>query len=294
MPTFPLETLAVAIRDRLGPCPEDALLPTVSVVVPNRDGVDCLRRLLSGLSARTDYPALELIVVDNGSSDGSLDFIESAPASFPISALANARNDSFSDACNQGAGSAAGELLLFLNNDVEPFEPGWLRELVACLQGSGAGAVGATLLCSEEEHERSFAHGYGVQHRGHLFVTGRDGTTEPVLRGWEADPLDKGLGDDAECESVAASCLLVENRTFREIGGFSPGYFYGCEDVDLCLKLRAAGLKIVCAGRSVLIHHPATTRRAIPFEQARAIKLANHRLLHKRWGPGLTPDSKRL
>jgi GT2 family glycosyltransferase len=284
-----LEDLATRIRDRIGPCPRPADQPLVSIVVLNRDGAPHLRRLLEGLLERTDYPHLELILVDNGSSDDSLDFIHSIEAPFPISVIANPSNESFSDACNQGAEVAAGELLLFLNNDVEPFEPGWLRELVECLRTTRAGAVGATLICRDEEHARDFEHGYGVQHRGLCFRE-EDGRLAPGLRGWEEDPLDPALGRDAECEAVAAACLLVPAETYREVSGFSPGYSYGCEDVDFCLKLRAAGLGVTCSGRSIVVHHPASTRRATPFEQARRTKLANRRLLWERWGPRLRWD----
>jgi GT2 family glycosyltransferase len=258
----------------------------VSIIVLNRDGVEHLRPMLTGLRERTDYPALELILVDNASSDGSLDFVRSAEVPFPISTVANTRNESFSEACNQGAAIASGELLLFLNNDVEPFEPGWLRELVACLQESGAGAVAATLLCSEAEHAREFTHGYGVQHRGLSFEP-KDGRAEPVLRGWEDDPFDDALGQDAECDAVAAACMLVAAAAYEGVGGFSPGYFYGCEDVDFCLKLRGAGMRVVCSGRSIAIHHPASTRRTTPYAEAHKTKLANRRLLWDRWGPQL-------
>jgi O-antigen biosynthesis protein len=282
-------TLATEIRDRLGPAPDPAEQPLVSMVVVNRNGVDHLRRLLAGLNERTDYRELELIAVDNGSSDGSVDLLRSAAARFPISIVSNARNESFSDAGNRGAELAGGELLLFLNNDVEPFEPGWLRELVACQRNSGAGAVAATLLCKEEEHERDFAYGYGVQHRGLLF-TEEGGRVGAVLRGWEDDPLDAALGEDVECEAVAAACMLMERTKFDEVGGFTPGYFYGCEDVDLSLKLRGAGMTVVCSGRSIAIHHPASTRRTVPFDEARERKLANRRLLWERWGPQLRCD----
>jgi GT2 family glycosyltransferase len=286
-----LESLATRIRERIGPSPVLADHPLVSIVVPNRDGAPHLRRLLTGLLERTEYPRLELIVVDNGSRDDSLDLLHSVEAPFPISVLANAHNESFSDACNQGAEVAEGELLLFLNNDVEPFEPGWLGELVGCLLGTGAGAVAATLICPDEEHARSFEHGYGVQHRGLRFEEEEeDGRLAPRLRGWEEDPLDPALGQDVECDAVAAACLLLAAATYREVGGFSPGYSYGCEDVDLCLKLRASGSPVTCSGRSIAVHHPASTRRAIPFEEARRAKLANRRLLWERWGPRLRWD----
>lgn len=276
--------LAAELRRRLGPPPPIDDPPLVSIVVVNRDGVGHLRRLLGGLTATTDYPRLELIVVDNGSSDGSLAFLRTAAAPFSIAIVANPHNESFSDANRQGAELARGELLLFLNNDTEPFEPGWLRELVACLRSSGAGAVSATLLCSDDEHACAFEHGYGVAHRG-LRLRDEDGLVHPVLHGWEDDPLDERLGEDVESVAVAAACMLLERSAYERVGGFTHGYVYGAEDVDLCLKLRAAGQRVLCSGRSLIVHHPASTRRAAPFEQERARKLANRRVLWERWGP---------
>jgi GT2 family glycosyltransferase len=278
--------LAGEIRRRLGPVPGLADWPLVSIVVLNRDGAGLLRRMVKGLVESTDYPNLELILIDNGSSDDSLDFIRRVEAPFPISILANPHNESFSDACNQGAELASGELLLFLNNDIEPFEPDWLRELVACARASAAGAVAATLICLEREHRASFPHGYGVQHRGLAFRE-EEQMIHPVLHGWEADPLDGRLGQDTERAAVAAACMLVGRDAFERVGGFSHGYVYGAEDVDICLKLRAAGFAVLCSGRSVAIHHPVSTRRAAPFEEERARKLANRRLLWERWGPQL-------
>jgi GT2 family glycosyltransferase len=278
--------LAAELRRRLGPPPDMAEWPLVSMIVPNRDGAGMLRRLLRGLNEHTDYPSLELVLVDNASSDDSLEFIRRVDAPFAISIVANPHNESFSDACNQGAELASGDLLLFLNNDVEPFESGWLRELVACRRRAAAAAVAATLVCLEEEHDRSFDHGYGIQHRG-LEFREEDGMLVPALRGWEADPLDERLGLDDEPPAVAAACLLVERGALERVGGFSHGYVYGAEDVDLSLKLRDAGLPVLLSGRSVAIHHPVSTRRAAPFEEERTRKLANRRLLWERWGPRL-------
>lgn len=278
-----LGTLAADIRGRLGPVPEPAEPPLVSVVVVNRDGVEHLQRLLAGLVEHTDYPRLELILVDNGSSDGSLDLARSAEVPFPVSIVANRHNESFSDANNQGRARARGELLLFLNNDIEPFESGWLRELVACLQDGGDRAVGATLLFPHEDRDR-FPDGYAVQYRGLRF---RDeaGRIAPALHDWEADPFDARFGEDAESPAVIAACLLVEAAAFDDVGGFTHGYLYGAEDVDLCLKLRATGTQVICSGRSLLIHRPGSTRRQIVFEEARERKLRNHRLLGEHWGP---------
>jgi GT2 family glycosyltransferase len=275
--------LAGELRRRLGPLPEQPDWPLVSVITLNRDGADRLRGLVAGLSEHTDYPRLELIVVDNGSSDESIAFARSAEAPFPISIVANAHNESFSDANNQGARSAAGELLLFANNDLEPFEDGWLRELVVAHRRWDAGAVGATLIY-RGEGTATAEHGYLVQHRGMRFRD-ENGLVRPVLHGYRDEPLDDRLGDDDHGAIVAAACLLVESELFDRVGGFTHGFVYGAEDVDFSLKVRAAGGEVVCSGRSVIVHQPGSTRRSVAHELQRDRQLRNRRLLWERWGP---------
>jgi GT2 family glycosyltransferase len=274
--------LAAEIRQRLGPPPELPSWPLVSIVVLNRDGVDRLRNLLAGLREHTDYPNLELILVDNASTDDSLDFIRTVEAPFPISILANHHNESFSDGCNQGAELAGGELLLFLNNDVEPFESGWLRELVACLQESGAGAVGPTLIGPASIGDTSCE--YTVHQRG-LRVREAGGHLFPAYRDHLTDPLGNGLGEDIDSVVVVAACLLISRRAFDRVGGFTHGYWYGPEDVDIALKLREQGLRSVCSGRSALVHPPGSTLSTIDSEQRAAWVRGNRRLFMERWGP---------
>ena len=274
-------TLAIDIRDRLGPAPELEGPPLVSIVVLNRDGVQHLRRLLAGLVENTDYAPLELIVVDNGSSDESLEFIRSVRAPFPVSIVANPHNESFSDANNQGAELASGELLLFLNNDTEPFEAGWLRELVACWRETGAGAVGATLVCPDVESDSP--SGYGVQSQPLRLWRRSDALTvdsgEP-----KRELLDRHFGEDVESAVLIGACLLIESKVFWEVGGFTHGYFYGGEDDDLALKLHEQGHRTLYSGRSILIHHVSSTSRELHGGKG-ALQRGNRLLLVRRWGP---------
>jgi GT2 family glycosyltransferase len=278
-----LKTLARELRNRLGPAPELESRPLVSIVVLNRNGAPQLRRLLQGLVERTDYAELELIVVDNGSSDESLDFVRTVEAPFPISILANHHNESFSDANNQGAELASGELLLFLNNDTEPFEPGWLAELVACRRETGAGAVGATLINPDDEGES--ASGYRVESNPWTLCERSDGMLGMKKVGTKVDPLDEGLGEDLESITLIAACLLIERTLFWEVGGFTHGFLYGGEDDDLALKLRVRGLATLYSGRSLLIHHASSTSRALHEGSGGASRQGNRLALLSRWGP---------
>jgi GT2 family glycosyltransferase len=273
--------VAIEVRNRMGPVPQLDRCPRVSIVVLNRDGEEHLRVLLAGLVEHTDYPELELIVVDNGSGDGSLDFLRTVEAPFPISILANPHNESFSDANNQGAAQAAGELLLFLNNDIEPFESGWLRELVACHRESGAGAVGARLLYPDADDGGS---GFRVQEQ-EVRLRERSGVLAGIDAGPARDLFGEGFGENRETAAAIGACLLIESDLFQRIGGFTHGYFYGAEDFDLLLKLREHGCSLFGSGRSVLIHHVSSTTRKLLGDPREPSRNSNRLLLLQRWGP---------
>jgi GT2 family glycosyltransferase len=276
-----LGTLATEIRNRLGCCPELADPPLVSIVVLNRNGIEHLRRLLAGLIEHTDYPRFELIVVDNASSDGSLDFIRRAPAPFPVSIVANAHNESFSDANNQGAELASGELLLLLNNDIEPFDDGWLHELVACQRRSGAGAVAGTLT-NPIANEKAVSD-YRVQSGPVKLRAVGEGLSVESNFG-RRKLFGETFGQDVESVVAFGACLLIERERFEAVGGMTHGYFYGGEDEDLCLKLRERGSSVLYCGRSILFHHSKATSRALHDEAAGELRRGNSLLLATRWG----------
>jgi len=270
------------IRSELGPPPQRDEWPPVSAIVVNRDGEAHLRLLLSRLASATDYPQLEMILIDNGSNDGSVRLARSLDLPFPLTVIENEHNDPFSDANDDGAERAAYERLLFLNNDVEPFEPGWLKELVACLEANRAAAAGATLLYGKDQERRSGS--YIVQHR-RIELRGAPGFVALVNAG-DGEEFDRP-GPDLSAAASTAACMLVRRDAFESVGGFTTGFLWGWEDVDLGLKLASAGEGLVCSGRSVLFHHESSTRSAVSPEWQRSTRSHNRRLLAERWGPQL-------
>ncbi|HKO39390.1 MAG TPA: glycosyltransferase, partial [Solirubrobacterales bacterium] len=275
--------LAAEIRERLGPPPQLAAWPPVSIVVPTRNGREHLERLAVGLRERTDYPELELIVVDNGSDDGSVEFLENLDCGFPVRVLANEEPASFSAANNQGVAAAAHDLLLFLNNDIEPFEPGWLRELVAAHQREGVAAVGATLLRSPSGPDPELRD-RTVQHRAVKFRMTPDGV-RAYNAGDGADLFVAGFGTEERVPAVTAAAMMVARERFEDAGGFSDRYRFGTEDVDLGLKLSAGGGAIVATGRSVLYHRESVSQSAEGRDFMRNNRLVNRRVFLERWGP---------
>lgn len=281
------ELLAGEARRRLGPVSRIEEPPSVSIVVLNRNGAGHLRRLLGGLAESTDYAQMELILVDNGSSDDSLDFIRGVEAPFPISIVANHHNESFSDGCNQGAELATGELLLLLNNDTVPFEPDWLNELVACWRRTGAGIVGPVLLRPAADSR----WGYVVQHRA-IEIVEEDGVLGPDRSSYGGEPFGPGFGEDEDSAVPPGACMLIERKLFELVGGLTHGYVYGGEDIDLGLKALSEGRRVVCSGRSLLLHDLGSTRERDTDSQRRRLIEGNRRLFWERWGPRLRRERR--
>jgi O-antigen biosynthesis protein len=277
--------LALKLRQGFGPPPLRARWPLVSIVVATRNGRHHLARLFAGLKEHTDYPAFEVIVVDCASRDGSSELLRSLELRFRLELVETGQDLTFSQANGLGVEYATGSLLLFLNNDVEPFEPGWLRELVAALDGGGVGAVGGTLLHSEPPGAPIDAEPL-VQHRAIAFRW-EAGTVRGFNVG-DGEPLwDSPAGAERRCPAVTAACLLIARETFEHAGGFDVEYRFGTEDVDLGLKLVAQGQTLAGVGRSVLVHRESSTQNLAGSDFRRLNRLANRRRLLERWGAEL-------
>ncbi len=276
--------LADRLRGRLGEPPILDVWPHVSLIVLNRNGSDHLARLLAGLREHTDYPDLDLLVVDHGSTDGSLQMLETARSELPfaVEVIAHPENRPFAEANDDAAARAQGPLLLFINNDVEPIESGWLRELVAAHAQGGLGLAGATLVRPDPLPDDEWA----VQHRTIAFRT-EGGLVRAYNSGDDDELFDENLGQEQRAAAVTAACLLVSHETFASLGGFTSGYLYGTEDVDLGLVARRTGATVSGVGRSVLLHRESSTQQAEGRDFMRMNRLVNRQVLQQRWGPQL-------
>ena len=277
--------VAQRLRGLIGPPPSRETWPRVSAIVVTRDGRLLLERLVRGLRRHTDYPELELVVVDNGSTDGTVDYLRSLSAPFPIRVVASGADLTFAEANGIGVEHASGEQLLFLNNDVEPFEPGWLRELVAALDTEGVDAVGATLLHAEPPGAPPDAPAL-VQHRA-IALRLQDGQPRAFNVG-DGESLWEGtFGIERRSPAVTAACMLIAKERYERCGGFDAAYRFGTEDVDLGLKLVRDGAQLAGVGRAVLVHRESSSQMAQDRDVRRANRLANRRVLLERWGPQL-------
>lgn len=256
--------LSRKVRDRLGPAPEREEWPSISVVVLDREGSGHLATLLAGLRNHTDYPDLEVVLVEAaGSENSSVEPAKSSRTTLEMKRVIG--GGSPAEDKNRGAAAASGDLLLFMSGDVEPFEHRWLEELVACVSTPGTGAAAAYPLAPPGE-----GRGLTAWHRGLRFR--RAGGREHPYRAREGEDT---LGEDIPCPAAASGCLLVRREAFEAAGGFAGGYRDGEENVELGLGLLSAGYGTVSSGRSAVL-------RDGPQEE---LTEEGRRLLFDHWGP---------
>ena len=232
-------------KDQFGPSTR------VSIVIPTKDQLHLLKDCLLGLRHKTACPIHEIIIVDNGSQAAVLTFYESLAADPRIKIIRMPGRFNFSAMCNAAARTAQGECLVFLNNDMSVVNPGWLGPLVAQAMRPDVGAVGARLL---------FPSG-ALQHAG--VVVGMGGYADHVSHGASADYAGYlgRLGVAHEVSAVTGACIAVEARKFAAVQGFDEEHLpVELNDIDLCLRLAAAGWKCLMCPESVLIHHQSATR----------------------------------
>lgn len=211
-----------------------------SIVIPVFNKADltahCLRTLRATLHGAGDG---EVIVVDNGSADHTAAVLQEFPW---VRLIRNETNRGFAVACNQGAAAALGRYVVHLNNDTEA-KPGWLAAMIAAAGEPGVGVVGAKLLFPDNS----------LQHAGVYTVPLRMGQIGFSAYHYlnEAAPNALTIRD---MQIVTAACMLTERKLFQELGGFDPVFWNGNEDVDFCLRARAAGYRVVYSPAAVLTH----------------------------------------
>jgi GT2 family glycosyltransferase len=256
----------------------------VTIVLPTAGKLDFLRPCLEGVLNRTSYSDLEVIVVVDRTRVNSAeqrDYLESVAVRPEVRLLFNEeRPYNFSKVNNSGAEHAHGELVCFLNDDTEVIGCDWLASMVSRAVQEHVGAVGAMLLYPNER----------IQHAG--VVLGAGGVGAHAYRGRPrgiSGYHDRALVDqDVSC--VTAACMLVRRNAFAEVGGFDEKFIFAFSDVDLCLRLREAGWRIVWTPSAELYHKESASmglHHARGRETQWAAELA---LIHGRWGEQLLSD----
>lgn len=246
----------------------------ISFIIPLFNRLDltqpCLASLRSSLPAGLEH---EIILVDDGSTDGTRDWLRTLTTP-PHVLILNTNNRGYAHANNRGAEAARGRFLALINSDLE-FRRGWLEPMLAAFaRFRDTGIVGNL------QHRAATGD---LDHAG--LVIDPKGRPEHLdhRRGWLLLP--RAYSKRA---AVTGACCVIERSRFLEIGGFDEGFVNGGEDVDLCYRLRRAGLVPRVANRSRVLHHvSASPGRKRHDEQ-------NSRRLCRKWRAQLIEDGARF
>jgi len=263
------------------PLPAGAREMTVSLVIPTRDRADLLQRCIDTIQQFTDWPTLEIIVIDNGSVEDATHAYFAKVAEQGVRVLPMPGPFNYADLNNRAIAQATGDIVGLVNNDIEALHNGWLDEIVSQLLRPEVGAVGAKLL---------WPNGM-VQHGGVLLgvgnVAGHFGN-----RLADADWGDHGRNQLVQQVSgCTAACLFLRREDYFALGGMDGNAFpVAFNDVDLCLKVRASGKAIVWTPHAKLLHAESASRghEDTPQKKARAGREIDQ--LRMKWGDVLMRD----
>ena len=237
-----------------------------SVVIPVWNGMNDLPTCLAALASQS-HVAREIIAVDNASTDGSGDWIA---ANYPtVRLIRHAENMGFGGACNAGLAAAQGDVLVLLNQDTAA-RPDWLAALVKTLdEHADIGIAGSKALYPDGT----------IQHAG--AVVDARGTSEHLGQ----HQADTGQFDQlADADYVTGASLAIRRALYDQIGGFDPGFHPAyLEDVDLCYRARAAGLRVVYVPTSVLVHNERSTAATPDYAGALLYHRQRLRFVSKHW-----------
>ena len=240
--------------------------PLVSIIIPSKDQPVILNQCITSIREFTAYPNYEIVVVDNGSNPENRRVIEQILQDAGARYIYEKADFNFSKMCNTGAAHARGEYLLFLNDDIEIFQPQWLQRMLGQAQQKHTGAVGAKLYYPQSTY---------LQHTGasntdkgpvHSFMRLDDRI--PYYFGWNRV--------DNNCIAVTGACLMVAAEKFREVHGFNEELFpVAYNDVDLCFALHDRGYYNVVRNDVVAYHHESLSRGSDMIDDNKRIRLSS-------------------
>ena len=265
--------------------------PTVSIIIPTHNGLSVLRPCLESLQSSTYPGPVEAVVIDNNSNDlATLAYLEALPAainrphtSAPIQyrVLPYPGCFNYSAINNYAVEKCDSEIVVLLNNDTSVISPDWLEEMVSLAMRPEVGCVGPKLLYGDGT----------IQHAG--VITGIGGSAGHAFKGQSSDS--RGYFNRAmvsqEMSAVTAACLAIRRQTYLDVGGLDAETFpVAFNDIDLCLRVRAAGYRNIFTPH-VQLYHFESKSRGYEDTPVKALRFKRDReWLRHRWLPQLLQD----
>ena len=220
------------------------ILPKISIIIVNYNGKELLQKCLESLF-KTDYENFEVILVDNNSTDGSIEFVTKNYPKIIVIKLDS--NKGFAEPNNVGAKIAKGEHLLFLNNDTVT-SSNFISEMVKVLQKDEQVAICQSLLLrpnGDVDSSGDFIDKIGIVYNSKTKI----------------DQI-------KEVSSARGACMMIRKKIFDKLGGFDEKFFFSFEDVDLGWRSWILGYKVVIAPNSIVYHSVGKTSSKLKSEAA--------------------------
>lgn len=253
------------------------IAPAASIIVVTRDNLPVLRLCLESVLAAAEEPQ-ELIVVDNGSVDGTPRYLaELAQENPAVRVIRNSENRGFAAGCNQGLAAAVGEVLVLLNDDAAVSD-GWLGRLIACMERPGVGMVGPTTNRTGNEAQiDSDYHTWGE------FISFAEARAS------------KHAGEAFEIEMLTMFCVAMPRAVFEQVGPLDERFEIGLlEDDDYSRRVRDAGHGLLCAD-DTFVHHfgEASFGKLVPTGEYGQVLEANRARFAEKWNEPWRPYVRR-
>lgn len=227
--------------------------PKISIVIPNKDHVEDLKRCVTSILEKSTYDNFEIIIVENNSETSEIkEYYETLKENEKIKIVTYEGGFNYSAINNFGVRFADGEYILLLNNDTQVITPNWLEELLMYAQRKDVGAVGAKLYYGD----------HTIQHAGVILGLGAHRTAGHCHYKQERQNLGYmgRLCYAQNFSAVTGACLMVKKALYEEVGGLDESFAISLNDVDFCLKLREKGLLNVFTPFCELFHFESTSR----------------------------------
>jgi GT2 family glycosyltransferase/2-polyprenyl-3-methyl-5-hydroxy-6-metoxy-1,4-benzoquinol methylase len=242
--------------------------PLISIIIPSRDNGKVLNRCVDSIFAKSSYRNFEIVILDNGSiEEDSLSFLKRISAHPNVRVIRHAEPFNYSELNNIGIENSEGSLLLFLNDDTEVISEDWLERMGGYAQLPHIGAVGAKLLYPGKRE---------IQHAG--VVNFENGPGHAFSR-QKADIPGYYMRNLLEYNwlAVTGACLMIERTKVQIVGGFDEEFPIAYNDIDLCFRLRDAGLYNVVCQSVRLIHYESISRGLDHLDKIKRERLAQER-----------------
>lgn len=236
----------------------------VSIIIVNFNTkqltLDCISSILK---SKTKYH-YEIILVDNASSDGSVEAIHSE---FPeVSVIANKQNVGFSKANNQGMKVASGRYILLLNSDTV-IEPNTLEIMIRFMDSNPrVGASGCKLILPDGSLDDACKRGFPTPLASFYYAFGFSKLfpNHPKYNQYKLTHLDPDEIHEVDC--LVGAFMMVRREVIEQIGGLDEEFFMYGEDIDWCYRIKQAGWKIVYYPKTTVIHYKGASSRRKPFK----------------------------